>query len=64
MCWKPQERTKSNDTCTTGVASVYQTNRQTDPNIKGLREEDAYPADPDNLYRSEKLYAEKMCEAY
>jgi len=45
-------------------ACVYPTFRQTDPDIKGLREEDAYPADPDNFYGWEKLYTEKMCEAY
>jgi len=45
-------------------ACVYPTYRQTDPKIKGLREEDAYPADPDNFYGWEKLYTEKMCEAY
>ena len=45
-------------------ACVYPTYRQTNPNIQGLREEDAYPADPDNFYGWEKLYTEKMCEAY
>jgi GDP-D-mannose 3', 5'-epimerase len=45
-------------------ACVYPTYRQTDPDVKGLREEDAYPADPDNFYGWEKLLAEKMCEAY
>lgn len=45
-------------------ACVYPTYRQTDPNVKGLKEEDAYPADPDNFYGWEKLYSEKMCEAY
>jgi GDP-D-mannose 3',5'-epimerase len=45
-------------------ACVYPTYKQTDPDIKGLREEDAYPADPDNFYGWEKLYMEKMCEAY
>ena len=48
----------------TSSACVYPTYRQTDPNIKGLREEDAYPADPDNFYGWEKLFTEKMCEAY
>jgi GDP-D-mannose 3', 5'-epimerase len=48
----------------TSSACVYPTYRQTDPNIKGLREEDAYPADPDNFYGWEKLYTEKICEAY
>lgn len=45
-------------------ACVYPTFRQKDPDVKGLREEDAYPADPDNFYGWEKLYSEKMCEAY
>jgi nucleoside-diphosphate-sugar epimerase len=48
----------------TSSACVYPTYRQTDPDVKGLREEDAYPADPDNFYGWEKLYTEKMCEAY
>jgi nucleoside-diphosphate-sugar epimerase len=45
-------------------ACVYPTYRQKDPNVDGLKEEDAYPADPDNFYGWEKLYSEKMCEAY
>jgi nucleoside-diphosphate-sugar epimerase len=45
-------------------ACVYPTYKQTDPNVTGLKEEDAYPADPDNFYGWEKLYTEKMCEAY
>jgi len=45
-------------------ACVYPTFRQTDPDVIGLKEEDAYPADPDNFYGWEKLYSEKMCEAY
>jgi GDP-D-mannose 3',5'-epimerase len=45
-------------------ACVYPTFRQTDPDVRGLKEEDAYPADPDNFYGWEKLYSEKMCEAY
>lgn len=45
-------------------ACVYPTYKQTDPNVKGLREEDAIPADPDNFYGWEKLYTEKMCEAH
>jgi nucleoside-diphosphate-sugar epimerase len=45
-------------------ACVYPTYRQTNPNVTGLKEEDAYPADPDNFYGWEKLYTEKMCEAY
>jgi nucleoside-diphosphate-sugar epimerase len=45
-------------------ACVYPTYLQKDPNVKGLKEEDAYPADPDNFYGWEKLFTEKMCEAY
>jgi GDP-D-mannose 3',5'-epimerase len=45
-------------------ACVYPTFMQKDSNIRGLREEDACPADPDNFYGWEKLYTEKMCEAY
>ena len=29
-----------------------------------MKEADAYPADPDNFYGWEKLYTEKLCEAY
>jgi len=45
-------------------ACVYPTYLQTNSNVKGLKEDDAYPADPDNFYGWEKLYSEKMCEAY
>ena len=45
-------------------ACVYPTYKQMDPNVKGLKEGDAYPADSDNFYGWEKLYTEKMCEAY
>ncbi|MCK4433880.1 NAD-dependent epimerase/dehydratase family protein [Candidatus Bathyarchaeota archaeon] len=45
-------------------ACVYPTYKQTNPDVVGLREEDAVPADPDNFYGWEKLYTEKMCEAY
>jgi nucleoside-diphosphate-sugar epimerase len=48
----------------TSSACIYPTYRQTDPNVKGLKEKDAYPADPDNFYGWEKLFTEKMCEAY
>jgi GDP-D-mannose 3',5'-epimerase len=47
----------------TSSACIYPTYHQTNPEIKGLKEEDAYPADPDNFYGWEKLYTEKMCEA-
>jgi len=45
-------------------ACIYPTYKQIDPNVTGLKEEDACPADPDNFYGWEKLFTEKMCEAY
>jgi GDP-D-mannose 3', 5'-epimerase len=57
-------RNKVNRYLYTSSACVYPTYRQTNPDLDGLREEDAYPADPDNFYGWEKLYTEKMCEAY
>ena len=45
-------------------ACIYPTFRQTAPNVTALKEGDAYPADPDNFYGWEKLYTEKMCEAF
>jgi GDP-D-mannose 3',5'-epimerase len=45
-------------------ACVYPTYRQMDTKVVGLKEEHAYPADPDSFYGWEKLYSEKMCEAY
>jgi GDP-D-mannose 3',5'-epimerase len=45
-------------------ACAYPTYRQNDAEVAPLKESDAYPADPDNFYGWEKLYTEKMCEAY
>jgi nucleoside-diphosphate-sugar epimerase len=45
-------------------ACIYPAYKQTSPDVKGLKEEDAYPAEPDSFYGWEKLYMEKMCEAY
>lgn len=45
-------------------ACIYPTHLQTKPKTQGLKEEDAYPANPDSFYGWEKLYTEKMCEAY
>jgi len=45
-------------------ACIYPTYKQKTPNVEGLKEEDAYPADPDNFYGWEKLTTEKVCEAY
>jgi nucleoside-diphosphate-sugar epimerase len=45
-------------------ACIYPQHLQETPDVQGLREEDAYPADPEEGYGWEKLYAEKLCEYY
>jgi len=45
-------------------ACVYPTYKQTKSEVIPLREKDAYPADPDNFYGWEKLFTEKLLEAY
>jgi GDP-D-mannose 3',5'-epimerase len=45
-------------------ACIYPMYRQTDPNVAPLKETDAYPADPEEGYGWEKLYAEKLCQYY
>ena len=48
----------------TSSACIYPNYKQTEADIKPLREEDAYPADPQDSYGWEKLATEKMVEAY
>ena len=45
-------------------ACIYPTYRQKEADIPGLKEDEAYPADPDNEYGWEKLYTERLCAAY
>jgi len=45
-------------------ACAYNKQLQTDPNIEGLREEDAYPAMPEDGYGWEKLFSERMCRHF
>jgi len=45
-------------------ACVYPNYKQTEPEVAGLREDDAYPADPNEAYGWEKLFAEEMTRAY
>ncbi|HXF09728.1 MAG TPA: NAD-dependent epimerase/dehydratase family protein [Desulfuromonadaceae bacterium] len=45
-------------------ACVYNGEKQTDPNVTGLREEDAYPAMPEDGYGWEKLFSERMCRHF
>jgi GDP-D-mannose 3', 5'-epimerase len=45
-------------------ACIYPEYLQTDANVTPLREEDAYPAQPQDAYGWEKLVTEKLCEYY
>jgi nucleoside-diphosphate-sugar epimerase len=45
-------------------ACVYAAGKQKDANVEPLKEEDAYPADPEPGYGWEKLYAEQLCTYY
>ncbi len=45
-------------------ACAYNTDLQKDPNIQGLKEEDAYPAMPEDGYGWEKLFSERMCRHF
>jgi GDP-D-mannose 3',5'-epimerase len=45
-------------------ACVYAQSKQKDADVTPLREEDAYPADPEPGYGWEKLYAEQLCSYY
>jgi len=45
-------------------ACVYPNYKQTRPETRGLREEDVYPADPNEAYGWEKLFTEEMVRAY
>ena len=43
-------------------ACIYPEHLQVDANIRGLREDDAYPAQPQDAYGWEKLFAELVCK--
>lgn len=45
-------------------ACVYPNYKQEDPNNVGLKESDAYPADPDSSYGWEKLFSERLYQSY
>jgi nucleoside-diphosphate-sugar epimerase len=45
-------------------ACVYPQHLQKDTNVTPLREEDAFPADPEEGYGLEKLYMEKLCQYF
>tara|TARA_B100000989_G_scaffold298446_1_gene287845 strand:+ start:3827 stop:4837 length:1011 start_codon:yes stop_codon:yes gene_type:complete len=45
-------------------ACAYNTSKQNDIFISGLKESDAYPADPEDGYGWEKLFSERMCRHF
>ena len=45
-------------------ACVYNASKQNDTFIEGLKEEDAYPAMPEDGYGWEKLFSERMCRHF
>jgi nucleoside-diphosphate-sugar epimerase len=45
-------------------ACVYNGEKQTNPNVIALKEEDAYPALPEDGYGWEKLFSERMCRHF
>jgi GDP-D-mannose 3',5'-epimerase len=45
-------------------ACVYAQSKQQDADVTALREEDAFPAEPEPGYGWEKLYAEELCRYY
>src|SRR5580698_9599972 len=45
-------------------ACVYAAGKQESPEVEPLREEDAYPAMPEDGYGWEKLFSERMCRHY
>jgi GDP-D-mannose 3',5'-epimerase len=48
----------------TSSACIYPEHRQRDANVVPLKEEDAYPADPQDAYGWEKLITERLCTHY
>ena len=45
-------------------ACVYAADKQTSSNVTALKEEDAYPAMPEDGYGWEKLFSERMCRHF
>ncbi|MBT5416118.1 MAG: NAD-dependent epimerase/dehydratase family protein [Rhodospirillaceae bacterium] len=45
-------------------ACVYAADKQTDAHVTALKEEDAYPAMPEDGYGWEKLFSERMCRHF
>jgi GDP-D-mannose 3', 5'-epimerase len=48
----------------TSSACIYPLYKQQTPDVTPLKEEDAYPADPEDGYGWEKLFSERQCRHY
>jgi len=48
----------------TSSACIYPVFKQVDTNVVPLKEEDAYPAQPEDAYGWEKLITERLCDYY
>ncbi len=48
----------------TSSACIYPEYKQLDENVKPLKEDDAYPAQPQDAYGWEKLVTERLCQHY
>lgn len=48
----------------TSSACIYPQGKQDTPDLRPLKEEDAYPADAEDGYGWEKLYTERLCRHY
>lgn len=48
----------------TSSACVYAADKQTDAHVTALKEDDAYPAMPEDGYGWEKLFSERMCRHF
>ena len=61
---KASNKNKVNRYLFTSSACVYNAQKQMSTNNPGLKEEDAYPADPEDGYGWEKLFSERMCRHF
>tara|TARA_B100000989_G_scaffold298905_1_gene290936 strand:+ start:34152 stop:35144 length:993 start_codon:yes stop_codon:yes gene_type:complete len=63
LCWS-SVKNKVQKYFFSSSACVYNASKQKETFIKGLKEEDAYPADPEDGYGWEKLFSERMCRHF
>ena len=63
-CWRPRGTTDVDRYFYSSSACVYAADKQTRPDVAPLKEEDAYPAMPEDGYGWEKLFSERMCRHF